>query len=209
MLAAAFLALYLSPLREQLTLANVRSAADALAGLWYGPLVYVAGYALGATLLVPATVFAVAAGVIWGWKLGFLYAMSGGVLGGLLSYGVARFVGEGVVERLGATAISLAGRLQHAGFKVLLIARLFVPFAIVSYGAGVARARLRHFVAATAVGIAPATFVFVYSADALVNGALTSRDAAFRILGLALLIAALVLIPSLFRRRATRILEES
>lgn len=208
-LAAGIAAVYLSPLREQLTIANVRHTADLLAGLWYGPLVFIAMYAAGATFLVPASFFVVAAGVIWGWKLGFAYSMGGGLLGGFVSFTAARFLGEGAIERFGETAIRLASRLRDAGFKVLLIARVFVPFAIVNYGAGIARVRLRDFILATALGIAPATFVFAYSADALVNGTLTGRDAAFRVIGLAVLIAGFVLLPSLFKRRAARILEES
>lgn len=207
-LVAAAAGAYVSPLRQQLTLANVRSTAALVSTLWYGPLVYVAAFSVATTLLLPASIFVVSAGVIWGWKLGFLYALVGGIVASIVSFMTARFLGEGAIERLGSTATSLAERLRSAGFKVLLVARLLVPFAIVNYGAGVARVRLRDFVASTAIGMAPATFVFVYSADSLVNGTLTSGDAAKRVLGLAALLVTLVLLPSLFKKRAARILEE-
>jgi uncharacterized membrane protein YdjX (TVP38/TMEM64 family) len=207
LLVATVVGLYFSPVRSELTIGNVRKYAALLGGLWYGPIIFIAAFALGSTLVIPATVFIVAAGVIWGWKLGFLYSMMGAVSAAFVSFSLGRFLGEGTIEKFGDKAIKLVERLRSAGFKALLIARIFIPFALVNYGAGVARCRMRDFMLSTMVGVAPAMLVFVYSADSLVNGTLTGRDAAFRVLALGLSLAAVVLLPSLFRRRAVRVLE--
>ena len=101
LLAAAFVGLWFSPLREQLTRENVRAFVEHLRGLWYGPIVFVLVFALGCVFAAPASVFCIAAGFIWGWALGGTYAFLGGMLGAVASFFLARFIGEGFLHRFG------------------------------------------------------------------------------------------------------------
>lgn len=80
-LVAGVAALYFSPARTYLTKEHLRDLIAWLRGLWYGPIVLIALYAAGCVLAIPASVFVIAAGVIWGWKLGAVYAIAGGMLG--------------------------------------------------------------------------------------------------------------------------------
>ncbi len=94
-------AVYLSPLRDQFTRAHIRELIDHLRGIWYGPLLLIAMYGIGSIFAIPASIFVIAGGVIWGWKLGSAYAIAGGILGAIAAYFVALFLGEGLLDRFG------------------------------------------------------------------------------------------------------------
>lgn len=207
--AACMVGLYLSPLREQLTLDNIRALLDHVKSLWYGPIAFIIVYAIGVVLWVPASIFILAGGVIWGWKLGGAYALAGGILGAFVAYRIGHFVGGGLLTRFGKAGAAVAKRLDHAGFSTLLTLRLIpvFPFALLNYGAGVAGLRNGDFLLATLFGLAPANFVLAYSADALVGGTL-SRQAAFERVGIAIaLVAALFVVSAVIRRKARKVLE--
>jgi uncharacterized membrane protein YdjX (TVP38/TMEM64 family) len=199
----AIVALYASPLRSQLTRENVVGAVARLRGLWYAPAALIILYAIGCIFAVPASFFILAAGAIWGWKLGGTYAMIGGVLGATASFLVARFIGEGLLERFGAMGQKVKKQVAHAGFKSLLILRLIpvFPFAVLNYGAGVAGVRLRDFVLATILGLVTSNYVFAYSADALLQGNMTEGEAIKRLAIVGLLLISVIMIPTLLKRR--------
>lgn len=201
-LAGAIAALYFTPLREQMTRENVRAAVGHLRGAWYGPLAFIASYAVGCVFAIPATLFILAAGVIWGWQIGGAYALVGGVLGATVSCLVGRFIGEGLLERFGRLGRAVTKQVEHAGFKSLLVLRLIplFPFAVLNYGSGVAGVRLPDYVVATLLGLAPSTFVFAYCSDSLFNGTMTEGDAIKRLLVVAALMLTIVLVPALLKR---------
>jgi uncharacterized membrane protein YdjX (TVP38/TMEM64 family) len=201
--ACGIAALYFSPLRSYLTRDEIRNVAERVRGVWYAPILLIASYAVGCVFAIPASLFILAAGVIWGWKLGGLYAMIGGVLGATASFLVGRFLGEGVLTKFGRLGRAVEKQVEHAGFKSLLILRLIplFPFAVLNYGAGVARLKILDFVFATALGLAPSNFVFAYSADAIFNGTMTEGDALKRLAIIAVLLIAVILVPTLLKRR--------
>jgi uncharacterized membrane protein YdjX (TVP38/TMEM64 family) len=205
-LAGLFVAIWFSPLREHLTRENIRAAVEQIRGVWYSPIVYVLVYAAGCMVALPASIFVIAAGFIWGWLLGGCYAMVGGMLGAVVSYFAGRFIGEGLLERFGRVGKLVAKQVDHAGFKSLLVLRNIpgIPFAVLNYGAGVAGVRFRDYFFATIIGIAPSKFVFTYCADALFNGSMSEGDALKRLAVVCLLVVAMVLLPTMVKRFATR-----
>lgn len=202
-------ALWVSPLRQQLTVENAMQLRDELSSRWYGPPAFIVTYAICATLLVPASVFVLSSGFIWGGPVGGTYALIGGTLGACLSYGVARLLGAGILQRFGARGARLAGQLKGAGFRSFLIVRVIpvIPYAMLNYGAGVAGIRFGVFTLATLLGLAPATYVFAWSSDALLNGRLTGEDAFLRVAAIAAAIVVVAVVPSLLKRRAAKALE--
>jgi uncharacterized membrane protein YdjX (TVP38/TMEM64 family) len=117
LLAAAVVGIYLSPAREQLTRENVRLFVAHLRGVWYGPLVFMGAFMLACVLALPASVFVIAAGFIWGWFLGGVYSIVGGLLGAIASFYVGRFVGEGLLEKFGRIGRAVAKQVDHATFR--------------------------------------------------------------------------------------------
>lgn len=197
--------IYFSPLRDEFTRDNVRARVALLRGTWYGPLVLIGVYVLGCVVAVPASIFVLAAGVIWGWLLGGTYAWIGGMLGATASFYVGRFVGDGLLHRFGYIGRVVAKQVDHAGMRSLLVLRLIpgIPFAVLNYGAGVAGVRLVDFLGATAIGLLP-TFVFAYCADALFNGTMSEGDALKRIVIACLLLLSVVLLPVAIKRFSKR-----
>jgi uncharacterized membrane protein YdjX (TVP38/TMEM64 family) len=206
LIAGVVAAIYFSPMRQHLNKNDIRTAVEQFRGLWYGPLVLIAIYAIGCVFALPASLFIVAAGFIWGWKLGGTYALAGGLIGGTASFFVGRFVGEGLLTRFGRVGQLVRKQVDHAGFRSLLLLRFVpgLPFAAVNYGAGVAGVRIPDFLAATVIGLIPPNFVFAYCADALFNGSMTEGQAFKRLAIVCALMIAITLLPMLLKRRLAR-----
>jgi uncharacterized membrane protein YdjX (TVP38/TMEM64 family) len=206
LLVLVFVVLWRSPLREHLTRENIRAAVEQIRGVWYAPLVFILLYAIGCVVALPASLFVVAAGFIWGWVLGGCYAMIGGTIGGVIAFFAGRFIGEGLLDRFGRIGRVVAKQVDHAGFQSLLILRNIpgIPFAVLNYGAGVAGVRFRDFFFSTIIGIAPSKFVLTYCSDALFNGSMSEGDAFKRLAVVGALVLAMVLLPMLVRRLVPR-----
>lgn len=202
-LVGGVVALYFSPLRHFFTRQNIYGTVEHLRGLWYGPLVLIGGYAVGCVFAIPASIFILAAGVIWGWKLGLLYAMCGAMLGSSAAYFAGLFLGEGLLERFGRAGAMVSRHVSTKGFVSIFIARLIPgpPFAVWNYAAGIARMNFGEYFLGTLVGTLPAHFVFAYCADALFNGTMTEADAVKRLAIVAALLISLTVLTTFLKRR--------
>ena len=205
-LAAAVAAVYFSPAREHLTRENVRAFVEHLRGVWYGPAVFIGTFMLACVLALPASVFVLAAGFIWGWLLGGVYSIVGGLLGAIASFYVGRFVGEGMLEKFGRVGRAVARQVDHATFRSLVAMRFIpgIPFAVLNYGAGVTGVRIRDFIPSTLIGVTPPMFVFAYCADALFNGSMSEGDAVMRLTIVCVLMLAITLLPVVVKRLVKR-----
>jgi len=201
-IAAVVAALYFTPARQYMTREHIGEGVALMRGLWYGPVVLVLAYAIGCIFALPASLFIIASGVVWGWKLGGLYAMTGGMLGAVISYFIGRFLGEGMLEKFGSAGRMVERQVSSAGLKTMLIVRLIPgpPFAVWNYGAGVARVKFSDYFLGTLLGTFPAHMIFAYSADALFNGTMSQGDAVRRLVIVAALLIALTLLPTLIKR---------
>jgi uncharacterized membrane protein YdjX (TVP38/TMEM64 family) len=205
-LVAGVAALYFSPLRNYLTRENVLHAVQQMRGLWYAPFVLILAYGVGCIFAIPASVFILAAGAIWGWKLGVTYAMCGAMLGASTSYFAGRFLGEGVLDHFGKMGEAVTKQVSRNGFMSLLIARLIPgpPFAVWNYAAGIARMNFGEYFLATLLGTLPAHIVFAYCADALFNGTMTQGDAVKRLVIVAGLLISMIAATALLKRRLAK-----
>lgn len=203
LLVVAFGAVWLSPLRDHLNRDEIRAFVENVRGVWYGPLLLIAMYAVGCVFAIPASLFILAAGAIWGWLLGGTYAMAGGILGAMASFYVGRFIGG----REGHARTTLEARLRDARFGSLLVLRLIpvFPFAVLNYAAGVVRVNALAFFASTLLGLIPSNFVFAWSADEIFNGTLSGGAVLSRLFTVAAVCLAAIAIPAIaaraFRRR--------
>ena len=199
---AAFVAIWFSPLRQHLNRNDIRAAVERVRDVWYGPLFFILAYAAGCVFALPASVFVVVAGFIWGWKLGGTYAMIGGVIGATAAYLIGRFVGGGLLDRFGKVGAVVKKQVDHAGFHSLLTVRFIpgLPFAAVNYAAGVGGVKLGDFLGATILGLAPSNYLFAYCADELFNGSMTEGDAFMRLVMVCAAMLVLTLLPVVVRR---------
>ncbi len=135
-------------------------------GLW-APIVSALLMVLQALMLpLPAFVITFANGLAFGAFWGGMLSLLSATLAAALSFWISRLLGRGPVEALvGGRSLGSADRwFLRWGTYAVLIARLVpvVSFDVISYAAGLTRMRFWGFVLATAVGMAPATFVYAY-----------------------------------------------
>jgi uncharacterized membrane protein YdjX (TVP38/TMEM64 family) len=101
-------------------------------------------------------------GVLWGWLL----SLFGHVLAAAVCFWISRSLGRVPVEVLvGKTGLESADRwFARWGMYAVFVGR-FVPgiaFDVISYAAGLTQMKFRTFIAATALGIFPQTFLYSY-----------------------------------------------
>ncbi len=146
--------------RQQATLRGF-VAADPVAA----PVAYMIVYAAAVALSIPGgVVLSVAGGVLFGLAAGAVYAIVGAWLGAILVFLAARYaIGDLLERRAGKLLDRVRPGLQRDGFSYLLALRLLpiVPFWLMNLAPALAGMRLAPYAAATLLGIAPATTVFV------------------------------------------------
>jgi len=166
-------------------------------------LIFIAVYCGLTALSFPgAVVLTLAGGFLFGSLLGTLYVNVGATTGATLAFLAARYLFRDAVERkFGAKLRTLQEGFERDGFKYLLTLRLIplFPFFLVNLVAGLTRIKTGSYIAATALGIIPASFVFSNAGRQL--GTLTSLSdvASPRVLGAFALLGLLALVPIAYR----------
>lgn len=185
-------------------------------GFW-GPLVFILGYAAATVGFVPGLILTLAAGAIFGLARGTLYVFVGATLGSTLSFLIARYFARGAIERRldkmpKFTVIDNA--CSREGLKIVCLLRLspLFPYNLLNYALGLTRVRLRDYVIA-AVAMIPGTFLYVYygkvlgSLAAVAGGAEVERGAGYWVvLGVGLL--ATLVVTTYVTRIARRALSQ-
>ena len=168
---------------------------------------FVGVYVLVASLAIPgAFILSLFGGFLFGRWLGTLLVLVGATLGALVVFLVARSAfGESLRRRAGLLGESLASGMEKNAVEVMLFLRLVpvFPFFLVNLVAALFAVPVRVFLLTTAVGIAPA--VFIYNSVGRQLGTMTSLDGLLSPGAIAALLAlaALSLLPIVVRRWTT------
>lgn len=206
--AAAYL---LSPLKEFLSPHKLISMIQSAREIWWIPVVLILIYGIGGLLALPAAPLSLAIGAVYGLKYGMIYNILASNLGAVIDFAAARFLGREFVSKI------LKGRLQKFdenvaahGFRYIFYLRLvpLFPFLGINFAAGLSRIKFWDYLAASAIGMLPGTFVYTYFSASLLSGAVEARrEAIFHLILSSLLFVTLSLIPiflttSLKKRRS-------
>lgn len=131
-----------------------------------GLLVFIGVFAVTMVFFVPGTPFAIGAGFAFGFGWGMLAATAGATLGATVAFLIARYAARGWVrgwarEKQKLKALDRA--VARRGWRIVALLRLspVFPFPVLNYVLGLTSVRLVSYVIATAVGILPATFLYV------------------------------------------------
>jgi uncharacterized membrane protein YdjX (TVP38/TMEM64 family) len=208
-LVAAALAARGLGLGELVRLDGLDQIRDRIAGAGpWGPVVYVAGYALAELLFVPGLPLTVLGGVAFGPWWGTVWVSAGSTLGAALAFLLARHALRGTVERWIAGSPRLArldAAVEREGWRILVVTRLvpLFPFNLQNFAYGLTRIPFWRYVALSWLCMLPGTAAYTMAAGALVEG----RGMAARpgvLLGAAALLVGTSLVPRwLGRRRST------
>ena len=128
----------------------------------WGVAAFILVYAVAVVLLLPGTIGTLTAGAVFGFPLGAVAALGGATLGATLSFLVSRLMGrEGAQSLFGDRLESVDEFIGRNDFTSILILRLMpiVPFNLLNYGSGLTSVRTSRYVAASAIGMAPATIL--------------------------------------------------
>jgi uncharacterized membrane protein YdjX (TVP38/TMEM64 family) len=125
---------------------------------------YVAAYVAVVALSLPGgLVMTLLGGFLFGWLVGAPAAVAGATMGATILFLVARTsLGEGLVKKAGPFVARLADGFAKDAFNYLLFLRLVpaFPFWLVNLAPALLGVKLPTYVAATFIGILPATTVF-------------------------------------------------
>jgi uncharacterized membrane protein YdjX (TVP38/TMEM64 family) len=186
-------------------------------GFW-GPVVFVFGYATAAVAFVPGSLLTLAAGAIFGIGKGIVLVFIAAVLGSSAAFLIARYVARAAIERRLAhnpkfAAIDRAVGVQ--GRKIVFLLRLspVFPFNLLNYGLGLTKVRFVDYVLASA-GMIPGTILFVYygklagDVAALAGGAAVEKGTGYYAV-LVLGLVATIVVTAIVTRTARKALNEA
>jgi len=170
-------------------------------GPW-APSLFVLVYAFATVLFVPGSVLTVAGGALFGPVWGTLWNLIGATLGAMLAFLIARYVASAwVAAHIGERLGRLMRGVEEEGWRFVAFVRLvpLFPFNLMNYAFGLTRIRLREYVLASFVCMAPGALAYTYLGYAG-RAAASGQAGAIRkaVLAVALL-AAVAFLPRLVR----------
>jgi uncharacterized membrane protein YdjX (TVP38/TMEM64 family) len=186
-------------------------------GFW-GPIVFMLGYALATLAFVPGSVLTLAAGAIFGLVDGTLYVFVAATVGATLAFLVARHAARAAIEKRiegDARFAAIDRAVGNEGRKIVLLLRLspVFPFNLLNYALGLTRVRLIDYFVAC-VGMFPGTLLYVYTGKiigdvaAVAGGAGPERGlASWALIGVGLV--ATLVVTIIVTRIARRALAEA
>jgi len=161
---------WLTPLKEILSPTELKLFKAWIKNLgWIAPWLYVVVYILGTILCVPATILSLLGGVAFPVFDGTVFALLGCMLGALMSFYIAKFLGKHWVEAyLTGSIEKMAENISSHGFTFVVWLRLFpfLPYSIQNYAFGLTRISLKDYMAGNFIGMLPWALGLVSLGDA-------------------------------------------
>jgi len=148
-------------------------------GPW-GPLVFIAIYAIAVVAAIPGSVLSIAAGTMFGSLLGVAVVSVASTLGAAMAFAVARWFARDSIARWLANNekfTKLDRMTSRHGAIVVAITRLvpLFPFTLLNYGFGLTGVRFRTYVLWSWLCMLPGTVLYVVGADAVTRGLAEGR----------------------------------
>lgn len=181
------------------------------AAYWDGSLAWAAItslFLIGGFIIIPRPAICILAGVTFGlsaFPLALIASTAGSVLAFLLARYFFRTRFLRMLERRPKAKL-LAEAVDEEGWRLLFMLRLAspIPGPVSNYAFGLSSIKLLHYVLATAVGIAPQVFAFVYlgavAKVAVDDGAVSSTKLMFGIAGAIVLLVAIGMVTRRVRK---------
>ena len=145
--------------------------------------VFMTVYVVVVALSIPGALFlTIAGGILFGTLVGGAATVVAATIGATIIFLVARSAcGESLFRRAGTLAHKIADGFRADAFSYLLFLRLVpaVPFFLVNLAPALVGVKLRTFVAATFIGIIPATVAFSFFGSGL-DSVLAAQEKIYR-----------------------------
>jgi len=186
--AVAMVAVYAGGWHREVSLENLirhRAAIEAFVGNHYmiAISVFIAVYVVSVAISIPgAVLLTVSSGALFGWLVGGLASIVGATIGSVIIFEIARTAcGGSLARRAGTRLGKLAAGFRQNAFSYLLFLRLvpLFPFFVVNVAPALIGVNLGTFVAATVIGIIPASFAFAMLGVGL-DSVIAAQESVFR-----------------------------
>lgn len=184
-----------TPLHEWLSLDNLTHWAGLLQQHRLAPLLVIGAYVAGTLVMVPVTALIVVTALTFDPLVATIYALSGGVAAGVVTFGLGKLVGRDTVRRLTGSRLNRISR--HLGRKGLLATFALrvapvAPFTIINLVAGASHIRFRDFTIGTLLGLAPGVVAITVFETRLEDVIRSPGWGSWAVLALALLVIVAV-----------------
>lgn len=170
--------------------------------------IFIVTYTLVAGLSLPgAVILTLAGGFLFGAVFATVFVNIGATTGATVAFLTARYVLRDTVEQKFGTWLSpfQEGFAKNA-FHYLLTLRLIplFPFFVVNLVSGLTRVSLGTYIAATAIGIIPGSFVYAYAGRQLGTINSLKEIASPNVIGAFLLLGLLALVPVVYKKKVAK-----
>jgi uncharacterized membrane protein YdjX (TVP38/TMEM64 family) len=159
--------------------------------------------AVTALSLPGAAIMTLAGGFLFGSLLGTLFVNLGATTGATLAFLAARYVlRDWVEQKFGRWLGPIQEGFTNHAFNYLMTLRLIplFPFFVVNLVSGLTRMSLGTYIAATALGIIPGSFVYAYAGRQLGTINSLKEIASPNVIMAFVLLGLLALVPSFYKR---------
>lgn len=154
-----------------------------------------------------AVILTLAGGFLFGSLFGMIFVNVGATTGATLAFLTARYLLRDTVEqKFGKWIAPLQEGFSRNAFSYLMTLRLIplFPFFVVNLVSGLTRMNLGSYVAATAIGIIPGSFVYAYAGRQLGTINSLKEIASPNVIGAFVLLGLLALVPTVYNKFKSR-----
>jgi uncharacterized membrane protein YdjX (TVP38/TMEM64 family) len=166
--------------------------------------IFIVSYVIVAGLSLPgAVILTLAGGFLFGAVMATLFVNVGATTGATLAFLTARYLVRDSVElKFGKWLRPFQEGFAKNAFSYLLTLRLIplFPFFVVNLVSGLTRVNVWTYVAATAIGIIPGSFVYAYAGRQLGTINSLKEIASPNIIGAFVLLGLLALVPVVYKK---------
>jgi uncharacterized membrane protein YdjX (TVP38/TMEM64 family) len=166
--------------------------------------IFIAAYVIVAGLSLPgAVILTLAGGFLFGATMATLFINIGATTGATLAFLTARHLLRDTVEqKFGKWLGPFQEGFAKNAFSYLLTLRLIplFPFFVVNLVSGLTRVNVGTYIAATALGIIPGSFVYAYAGRQLGTINSLQEIASSNVIGAFVLLGLLALVPVIYKR---------
>ena len=165
---------------------------------------FILGYITVTGLSLPgAVILTLAGGFLFGSVFGTLFVNLGATTGATLAFLAARYLlRDWVEQKFGRWLAPLQQGFSQNAFSYLMTLRLIplFPFFVVNLVSGLTRMNVGSYVAATAIGIIPGSFVYAYAGRQLGTINSLKEIASPNVIGAFVLLGLLALVPIVYKK---------
>ncbi len=166
--------------------------------------IFILTYIVVTGLSLPgAVILTLAGGFVFGGVIGTLFVNLGATTGATLAFLAARYLlRDWVEQKFGRWIEPVQQGFAKNAFSYLLTLRLIplFPFFVVNLVSGLTRVNVGTYVAATAIGIIPGSFVYAYAGRQLGTLSSLKEIASPNVIGAFVLLGLLALVPIVYRK---------